>query len=390
MGKTFYIPEGTVFSEPPPPAPAPQPTPEEAEANDARVRDLNNQFIDYKQQVLFTAPQAFLRQQGSDAIARAGEADEILDSLRQQTLDQTSNVHQRTRLDEMLDWHVADAKGLIGRHVAQQSDAWQQSVAARTVELATKQAALESADAEKVGFVALAAYDAEKARALKAGLAPEIAHDSGRMAWSGAYKAAIETQAGTDPQQAVRLFDQAKATLDPQTREALQPRIDDLSRGAQAEGLADKALVPGADRAAILDDPAVTPEVKRLTESKIAMHETAASAVRAFQIDTLDNRLGRDAPQALANATYVLGTYAAIASGYAAAGEPDKTARARRLAENETLLTDFALGHHRTTRQRRQTGAARPTDPWPARAAGASRRGAVRSADVGNDQKGNC
>src|SRR5882757_7297921 len=227
--------------------PPPLPSPEEAEANDARVRDLNNQFIDYKQQVLFTAPQAFLRQQGSDAITRAGEADAILDSLRQQTLDQAANAHQRTRLAGMLDWHLADAKEQVRRHVVEQSDAWQQSVAARTVELATKQAALESGDAEKVGFVALAAYDAEKARAIKQGLAPEIAHESGRAAWSSAYKAAIETQAGTDPLQAVRLFDQARATLDPQTREALQPRIDDLSRSAQANALADKALIPGAD-----------------------------------------------------------------------------------------------------------------------------------------------
>jgi hypothetical protein len=342
MGKTFYIPEGTVFSEPPPPAPVPQPTPAEADANDARVRDLNNQFIDYKQQVLFTAPQAFLRQQGSDAIARAGEADEILDSLRQQTLDQAANAHQRTHLAGMLDWHLADAKERVRRHVVEQSDVWQQSVAARTVELATKQAALESGDAEKVGFVALAAYDAEKARALKAGLAPEIAHESGRGAWSGAYKAAIETQAGTDPLQAVKLFEHAKATLDPQTREALQPRIDDLSRGAQANALADKALAPGTNRAALLDDPAVPPEVRQLAENKIAMRETAASAVRAFQIDTLDSRLAHDTPQLMANANYVPGTYAAVANGYAATGDVEKTAAARQLAANETLLTGFA------------------------------------------------
>jgi hypothetical protein len=171
----------------------------------------------------------------------------------------------------MLDWHLADAKEQVLRHVVEQSDVWQQSVAARTVELATKQAALESGDAEKVGFVALAAYDAEKARTLKQGLAPEVAHESGRAAWSGAYQAAIETQAGTDPLQAVKLFDQAKATLDPQTREALQPRIDDLSRGAQANALADKALVPGADRAALLDDAAVTPEVTPASTSDIAV-----------------------------------------------------------------------------------------------------------------------
>ena len=35
----------------------------------------------------------FLRQQGSDAIAGAGEAEEILGTLRQQTLDQTANDH---------------------------------------------------------------------------------------------------------------------------------------------------------------------------------------------------------------------------------------------------------------------------------------------------------
>jgi hypothetical protein len=342
MAKTFYIPEGTVFSEPPPPAPVPQPTPEEAEANDARVRDLNNQFIDDKQQLLYTAPQAFLRQQGSDAIARAGEADEILDTLRQQTLDQAANAHQRTRLAGMLDWHLADAKEQVRRHVVEQSDVWQQSVAARTVELATKQAALESGDAEKVGFVALAAYDAEKARAIKQGLAPKLAHESGRAAWSGAYQAAIETQTGTDPLQAVRLFDQAQATFDPQTREALQPRIDDLSRGAQANALADKALAPGADRAALLDDADVPPEVRQLAESKIAMRETAVTAARQSQIDTLDSRLGRDTPQALAGATYTSGTYAAIANGYAAAGDIEKATSARRLAENETLLTGFA------------------------------------------------
>ena len=44
----------------------------------------------------------------------------------------------------------------------------------------------------------------------------------------------------------------------------------------------------------------------------------------------------------LTSATYAPGTYAAITGAYAAAGDPDKTASARRLAENETLLTGFA------------------------------------------------
>jgi hypothetical protein len=121
MASKFAFPDWA-FDNVAPPAPEPQPSPEEAEANDVRVRDLNNQFIDYKQQVLFTAPLAFLRQQGSDAITGAEATEQTLDTLRQQTLDQTANVHQRTRLGGMLDWHVADAKGMINRHVAQQSD----------------------------------------------------------------------------------------------------------------------------------------------------------------------------------------------------------------------------------------------------------------------------
>jgi len=83
--------------------PPPQPTPEEAEADDARVNDLKNQFIDIKQQVLYTAPQAFLRSQGSDAITGAEATQQTLADLRQQTLDQTVNDLQRTRLGEMLD-----------------------------------------------------------------------------------------------------------------------------------------------------------------------------------------------------------------------------------------------------------------------------------------------
>ena len=336
MGK-FILP-----SDPSRAVPPPQPTLEDAEADDARVNDLKNQFIDAKQQLLYTAPQAFLRQQGSDAITGAEGAGQFLDTLRQQTLDQTANNDQRTRLGEMLDWHVADAKQQIHRHVAEQSDAWQQNVAVHTVELATRQAALESGDAEKVGFVALAAYDAEKARALKGGLPAEAAHESGRSAWSGAYKAAIETQAGIDPQQAVKLFDQAKATLDPQTREALQPRIDSFSRDAQADVLADEATAPDADRVAILDNPAVRPEVRLLAEIKITTRETIVAAARQSQIDTLDNRLASGTPQALAKATYVPGTYAAIADGYAAAGDPARAAAARRLAVNEPLLASFA------------------------------------------------
>ena len=65
----------------------PQPTLEDAEADDARVNDLKNQFIDAKQQLLYTAPQAFLRSLGSAAITGAEATQQTLTDLRQQTLD---------------------------------------------------------------------------------------------------------------------------------------------------------------------------------------------------------------------------------------------------------------------------------------------------------------
>jgi len=337
-----FVFSGGAFDELPPRAPEPPPSPEEVEANDARVNDLKNLFIAAKQNLLFSGPQAFLRQQGADAIAGAGDAGGALVELRRRTLDQAANTPQRARLAEMLDWHLADATDEIHRHVAQQSTVWQQDVAACTVALATTQAALEAGDAEKVGFLALAAHDAERARALKAGLPPEAADGSARIAWSGAYRAAIDAQAVGDPPQAVTLFKQAQYTLDPQTRDSLAPRMEALSRDAQAGVLADKASAIGADRKALLEDPAVPPEVRQLAESRIADRETAAAANRKSQIDTLDRRLGSGTPQALASGAYVPGTYAAIADGYAAAGDAEKTAGTRHLAANEALLTGFA------------------------------------------------
>lgn len=342
MPKSNFAFPDWAFDNLPPPLSTPPPSPEEVEANDARVNDLNNQFIDARQQVLFTAPQAFLRLQGADAITRAADAGEVFDTLREQTLDQTANVHQRNRLAPMLDWHLVDANDEINRYVARQSDAWQQGVAARTVELATRQAVLDSGDPEKVGFAAMAAYDAEKARALKAGLQPDAAHESGRGAWSGAYRAAILAQAEQDPAQAVTLFKQARYTLDPQTRDSLEPRVEAISRDATAETLADQALTPGADRKALLEDSAVPAEIRQLAESKIATRENGAAAARKSRIETLDGHLESDTPPALAGATYVPGTYATIADGYAAAGNPDKAASARRLAANEALLTGVA------------------------------------------------
>jgi len=59
-----------------------QPEPVLPPVDDHRVEDLVNRFIAGKQEALFTAPDAFYRQQGGDAVAGR------LEALRTATLDQ--------------------------------------------------------------------------------------------------------------------------------------------------------------------------------------------------------------------------------------------------------------------------------------------------------------
>src|SRR5262245_54090778 len=79
---------------------------EARDANEARVQDLNNQFISAQQQLLYTGDDAFYKRQGRNAIEGAPDATQRLLDLKQGLIDQTTNEYQKQRLTGILNNHV--------------------------------------------------------------------------------------------------------------------------------------------------------------------------------------------------------------------------------------------------------------------------------------------
>ncbi len=105
------------------PTAPPPPPPEVPEVDRHRIEGLVNGFIAAKQDALFGAPDAFYRRTGADAVEGVPAITKRLSGLRDATLDQANDDHERAALGPRLDAHMADALDGIGRHVTQQRDA---------------------------------------------------------------------------------------------------------------------------------------------------------------------------------------------------------------------------------------------------------------------------
>src|SRR5689334_9314656 len=68
------------------------------DANDNRVQDLNNRFLDERREILRTGPNAYYSRKGADAIGAAGAVTEKLKTLGEQIFGQAGNGYQRQRL----------------------------------------------------------------------------------------------------------------------------------------------------------------------------------------------------------------------------------------------------------------------------------------------------
>src|SRR3954452_9562077 len=85
------------------------PSPTTAPADDHRVEGLVNRFIAGKQEALFTAPDAFYRLEGGDALDRQPALAQRLQDLRTSTLEQARDDSERAALGPRLDLHIDDA-----------------------------------------------------------------------------------------------------------------------------------------------------------------------------------------------------------------------------------------------------------------------------------------
>ena len=79
-----------------------------------------NRFIAGKQEALFTAPDAFYRLEGAEALQGRPTIAHRLLALRTATLEQARNDSERSALDGRLDLQLDDAMDGIDRHVTEQ------------------------------------------------------------------------------------------------------------------------------------------------------------------------------------------------------------------------------------------------------------------------------
>jgi hypothetical protein len=338
MSTQFVIPDWL------PREPAPPPPP----VDDHRVEGLVNRFIAGKQQALFTAPDAFYHQQGADAVDGASAIGERLQALRSTLLDQARDDGERAALGPRLDAHIDEAMDGIGRHVEAQHKVWQRQVVAERQSLIQRAAALEHDNDGKIAGLAEAHASAAQELARLDGIAPGSPEETDVLnaARSQILRAAIEHRIGAAlPDKAVTLYDRMKDTLLPADRQALEVPIgaaaDEAATDAwlAREGTRDGATL--AERAGL--DDTLSAQQRLILQFKIAARESAEKSDRFATVKGLDDR--RDeatAAIAIQPSAYRIGTLAALAEAYDAAGASEQAAETRRLALLERFFLPFA------------------------------------------------
>ena len=336
MSTAFQIPEWL------PQAPS-SPNPS---VDDHRVEALVNRFIAGKQEALFTAPDAFYRLEGANAVqGRAAIADR-LQALRAATLDLAQDDGERVALGPRLDLHIDDATDGIDRHVAEQRRVYQRQIVSERQALIQRAAELEHDNDDKIMGLAEANASAAGELARMDGIVPGSPEE--RSAFlkgrSNILCTAIGECIGSGKGiQALALFDRFKDQLVPADRLSLAPTV----QAARYDQLADQWI----DRESTTDgpplqqrletDPDLPSDAKLIVRAKVDARDSAYESARAANVQALDDEV-RDALRNLPTEAYRLGTFARLAGAYSAEGEPQKASDAQRLALQEPFLRAFA------------------------------------------------
>jgi hypothetical protein len=196
------------------------------EANDTRVQDLDNRFLDGRRAIL----QNYYDRTGADAITGADTATGELTALRDEVFGQSANGTQRQRLGRILDTHLADSRDGIARHVAAQQDVYVRDVAASSIETART---LAIADPTVMDNALFRAGDA--ACALHAGQPTEAVEAGVRAAGGSVIAGVIGDRLARNDPQGVSLFRQYADRLDPNTRRTLGAAAGTLSNSIDAD-----------------------------------------------------------------------------------------------------------------------------------------------------------
>lgn len=335
MSTAFQFPEWFPSAEPPPPPPP---------VDDHRIEALVNRFIAGKQEALFTAPDAFYRLKGADAVEQAPAAVQRLKDLKGTTLERARGDSERAALGPRLDLHIDDANGGIDRHVAEQRRVHQRQILTERQALIRRAAELEHDNDDKIA--GLAEANASTAVEL-ARMTGEPESLSAQAARSTIWRTAIghRIASGNGPQ-AITLFDRVKDQLTPADRLSLDTPL----QTAQYKDAADRWLAReiGTDgpplRERLDADLSLAPEVKHIVRAQADARESADESARVAKVQALDDEYASLLrTQTFNPRAYRPGSLARIADAYDAAGESKKAARTRRMAAQDAFIVPFAL-----------------------------------------------
>ena len=177
------------------------------------------------------------------------------------------------------------------------------------------------------------------------------------------YRSAIEANLdGNQPRAALALYAKAKGSLG----ELLATRMTDVATDVEAEdwiarqGGGQGGEVTEATAQEALSASDLSPPAQQRAYQKVQQQIASAESARRATLETLGASAAA-ATKALGTApsSYRGGALAALADGYAAAGEKDTAATLRSVAEQETFLLGYAQSP--TSAQRRRPWTAAPT-----------------------------
>jgi hypothetical protein len=338
MSTAFEFPEWLVQA-PPPTTPS---------VDDHRVEALVNRFIAGKQDALFTAPDAFYRREGADAVESRPAIADRLQALRAATLDLARDDGERAALAPRLDLHIDDAMDGIDRHVAEPRRVHQRQVISERQALIRRAAELEHDNDDKITGLAEANATAAGEQARLDGLAPDSPEATAAIlgARSSIFRTAIgERIANGKGAQAVALFDRVEDQLAPADRLSLDTPVQAARTDELANQWIDRERNTDGPplRQRLQTDPDLPTDVKPIVRAKVEARQSADESARAAKVQALDDEV-QNAFSVLPSdpGAYRPGTFARLADEYAAAGEPQKATDARHLALQEPILLAFA------------------------------------------------
>ena len=333
MSAGFVIPDWMVPEEPTKPV----------EVDPYRIEALVNRFIAAKQEALFSAPDAYYRTTGVDAVDGASAIAQRLQDLRAATLDHARDDSERAALGDRLDAHIAEASDGIDRHVAAQRDAFKRQTLAERQALILRATELEHSNDDKLAGLAEANASAASELARLKGEPEGPAIDAAR---SAIWRAAIDQRlaSGNGPQ-ALALFERLKDRLALADHRSLEMPLQ-VARWDQAadQWIQGQTAIDGLPLQARLgSEPDLPLDAKLIARAKLDARESAQEARRVTAVRELDDHAGVAAGiVATSPGAYRRGTFFRIADAYDAVGEPERAAFARRMGAREAFLLPFA------------------------------------------------